>query len=57
MGAAERRNKDIAMAARLRGVERKTGRCPVCYAIVPNGSHVTRGFCAQRTKTEREESK
>lgn len=37
--AALRREKDRRMAAMLRGVVRNTGRCPVCYRIVPNGTH------------------
>lgn len=37
-----RSQKDKEMAARMKreGIERKTGRCPNCYKIVPNGSHI-----------------
>jgi len=34
-----KRSKDQSMAASLRGVVRDTGRCPVCYRIVKNGTH------------------
>lgn len=36
MGAAERRQKDSAMASRMKqeGVERRTGRCPICYSLI-----------------------
>lgn len=34
MAGAERRAKDAAMAAHLRGVERTHCRCPICHAVV-----------------------
>lgn len=36
---AKNTEKDKRMAAELkrRGVERNTGRCPLCYRIVTNG--------------------
>lgn len=36
MSLADRRNKDQAMAARLKsqGVERREARCPLCHSIV-----------------------
>lgn len=33
------RAKNQAMATQIRGIERDTGRCPVCYRIVKNGTH------------------
>lgn len=37
MAGAARRQKDAAMAADLkaRGVKRTTGRCPICYGLIP----------------------
>lgn len=36
MGAAERKMKDKVTAGHMKrlGIERTTGRCPVCYRIV-----------------------
>ena len=42
-GAAQRQSqRDKERAARMKreGVERTTGRCPNCYKIVRNGSHI-----------------
>jgi hypothetical protein len=40
--ASRRRERDKARAALMKrlGIVRKTGRCPLCYKIVPNGDHV-----------------
>jgi hypothetical protein len=46
--ASRRRAKDQAMAAQLRGVVRDTGRCPVCYRIVKNGTHPNPALCNRR---------
>ena len=45
---AERRNKDQAMAARMKslGIERTSGRCAVCYRLVANGTHPSPAHCA-----------
>lgn len=47
MGASERRTKDQAMAAAMKaaGIERRSGRCPVCYTINANGSHPSPALC------------
>jgi hypothetical protein len=41
MALGTRREKDQRMAQMLKklGVRRDTGRCPVCYKIVKNGTH------------------
>jgi len=43
---AERRNKDQAMAARMKSlkIERTSGRC-ACYRLVANGTHPSPAHC------------
>lgn len=33
--------KDQEMAARMKalGIERRSGRCPACHTLIPNGGH------------------
>lgn len=46
------REKDQAMAAALKaaGIERRTGRCALCYNMVPNGTFDPGGFDAHLLK-------
>lgn len=39
MATSGRREKDQNMAAdmKARGEERRTGRCAICYGLIPNG--------------------
>jgi hypothetical protein len=57
MGAAEQRNKSQAMAAYMleRGIRRTTGRCCICYAIIPipTDRHFMGGACKPRRKKVR----
>ena len=50
--AARRRQRDKERAAALKRekVERRTGRCPVCYAIY-NADMLVEGYAAHRCKT------
>lgn len=48
MALAEKRNKDQAMAGRMKqlGIERTSGRCACCYRLAANGSHPSPMLCA-----------
>lgn len=54
MGVAENRQKSQAHAEYMKrmGITRKTGRCPICYAVVsiPMDRHFTGQSCQPRRK-------
>lgn len=57
-GPGNKRVKNQEMASRMKamGIERRTGRCPLCHKIVSNGGLHPIGECKKKGKEFRDRS-